>query len=57
MDKETKKAIEQTEKTVYRIEQDTIKVSKQCKAQKLEQGDLYSPHFFSVINFPINNVF
>ena len=31
MDKETKKAIEQTEKTVYRIEQDTIKISKQLK--------------------------
>ena len=32
MDKDTKKAIEQTEKTVYRIEQDTIKISKQLKA-------------------------
>ena len=31
MDKDTKKAIEQTEKTVYRIEQDTIKISKQLK--------------------------
>lgn len=32
MDKDTKKTIEQTEKTVYRIEQDTIKISKQLKA-------------------------
>ena len=43
MDKETKKQLDAIEKTVYRIEQDTIKIRKELKEHIAEIWAIYKP--------------
>ena len=43
MDKETKKLLDAIEKTVYRIEQDTIKIRKELKEHIEEIWAVYKP--------------
>ena len=43
MDKETKKQLDAIEKTVYRIEQDTIKIRKELKEHIEEIWAVYKP--------------
>ncbi len=43
VDKETKKQLEAIEKTVYRIEQDTIKIRKELKEHIEEIWAVYKP--------------
>ena len=43
MDKETKKQLDEIEKTVYRIAQDTIKIKKELKEHIEEIWAVYKP--------------